>query len=394
MFPPREYGGERTRWFLLGGICAAAILCAAILTLLAGREGAAPPPNAKMFRVSTGTFTGPLDAVFKAEGLGDAARNGISRALSKKINLRRLRTGDSYSIIFSSWGALKYLLVTKDLNNYVMFPSAGGKFSLSVRPMEMTAGSSAAKGVIKSSLWESMTAGGVPPAVILDYTDVFSWSVDFLTEVRGGDRWALAWDYRTDPSGRMTSPKITAAMYDGAESSRKTAAPYQNVYYDEKGESLRNMFLRAPLHYRRISSYFTYKRFHPILKYMRPHLGIDYAAPSGTPVSAVADGTVSFSGWKGGNGRLVVLRHASGYESTYGHLSRFAKGIRSGRRVSQGDVIAYVGSSGLSSGPHLDFRLKQGGRPLNFLKIKYRSSGSVSGHAFEAVAAAIKALPD
>jgi len=116
------------------------------------------------------------------------------------------------------------------------------------------------------------------------------------------------------------------------------------------------------------------------------------ATSSGTPVSAVADGTVTYAGWKGGNGRLIVLRHGAGYESTYGHLSRFAKSLRSGRRVSQGDVIGYVGSTGLSSGPHLDFRLKLNGKPLNFLKIKYRSSSGVSGKARETVAAAIRAL--
>jgi len=391
---PRDYGAERPRWLLLGGIAASAVLLVVILSLLAGRDAEAPRPNAKIFRISTGTFTGPLDVVFKAEGIGDAARSGISGSLAKKINLRRLRPEDSYSIIFSTSGALKYLLVTKDLSSYAVFPSAGGKYSLSVRPVEMKAGFSSVKGVIKSSLWESMTAGGVPPAVILDYTDVFSWSVDFLTEVRDGDRWALAWAYKTDPAGKVVSPKIAAALYDGAESGRKTAAPYQNVYYDEKGESLRNMFLRAPLHYRRISSYFTRRRFHPVLKYFRPHLGIDYAAQSGTPVSAVADGTVTFAGWRGGNGKLVILRHTAGYESTYGHLSRYGKGVASGRRVSQGDIVGFVGSTGLSSGPHLDFRLKQGGKPLNFLKIKYRSSGSVSGKAKEAVVAAIKALSD
>ncbi|MCX5790984.1 MAG: M23 family metallopeptidase [Elusimicrobia bacterium] len=358
----QAYGNRRrTRWALLAGFFAAAVVFAAALDLLVHREGGKPLPNAKLLRVASGNFTGPLDTVFKDEGLGDAARAGISAALARSVSLRRLRREDSYSIVFSTAGALKYLVVAKDLNNYLLFPSAGGKFSVSVRP-------------------------------ILDYTDVFSWSVDFLTEVRGGDKWTLAWDYQSDPSGKVLSPKITAAVYNGLETGRKAAAEYQGAYYDERGESLRNMFLRAPLHYRRISSYFTYKRFHPILKYVRPHLGIDYAAPAGTPVSAVADGTVSFSGWKGGNGRLIIVRHSSGYESTYGHLLRFAKGVRGGRRVGQGDVIGYVGSSGLSSGPHLDFRLKQNGKPLNFLKIKYRSSGGVSGKGKAAVAAAIKAL--
>ncbi len=390
--PPNDYSTERASWFRLGGILAAALVLALIAALLIRRGRSGPAFEQPEFRVSTGTFTGPLDQVFKTEGLGDTDRSRISKLLSPKINLRRLRLEDSYNMVFSTWGALKSLTVTKDLNNYLVTSSTSGDFSLSVQPVELEFSTSVAAGGITSSLWESMTAGGVPPAVILDYTDVFSWSVDFLTEVREGDRWALSWSYKKDPSGRVISPKIIAAAYEGPETGRKTAAAWQGSYYDEKGESLRSMFLRAPLHYRRISSYFTNRRFHPVLKIFRPHQGIDYAAPSGTPVSAVADGTVSFSGWKGANGRLVVLRHGAGYESTYGHLSRIAKGAGRGRRVSQGDVIGYVGSSGLSSGPHLDFRVKLNGTPLNFLKIKYRSSGGVSGKAREAVAAAIRLL--
>jgi len=116
-----------------------------------------------------------------------------------------------------------------------------------------------------------------------------------------------------------------------------------------------------------------------VLKYIRPHLGIDYAAPSGTPVSAVADGAVTFAGRKGPNGILVMLRHGAGYATSYGHLSRIRKGLRSGARVSQGDIVGYVGATGLATGPHLDFRIKQNGKFINFLKIKYRSSGGLGG---------------
>ena len=330
--------------------------------------------------------------MLKAEGLGDAERYHISKALSKKIDLRRLRPEDSYELVFSTWGPLRSLSITKALEYYSLSALDGGGYEVSVEAVELKPGSGTVSGLISASLWESMSAAGVPAAVILDYADIFSWSVDFLTEVREGDRWALAWEYKTAPSGKVLSQKISAAYYDGEETGRKSAAYHAGGYYDEKGQSLRSMFLRAPLHYRRISSYFSNRRYHPVLKYFRPHHGIDYAAPSGTPVSAVADGTVTHAGWKGGNGKLVVLRHGGGYESTYGHLSRFAKGVRGGRRVAQGDVIGYVGSTGLSSGPHLDFRVKLNGTPLNFLKIKYRSSGGVSGKAREAVAEAIGKL--
>jgi len=385
-----ELSRDTKRWL---GLAAAALLTAGGFALF---RGSRPGPGADEpgLRISSGTFSASLDSVLKGEGLDDVTRARFSSALSKKLDLRRLHPSDSYTINYSTWGAVRALFVTKDLSNYRVFPSSTGAYSLFVSPVEVSTASSKAVGAIKSSLWESMSAAGVPPALILDYADVFSWSVDFLTEVRDGDKWALAWEYKTDPAGRVLAQKVTAAYYDGAETGRKDAAASAGGYYGSDGQSLRSLFLRAPLHYRRISSFFTNRRFHPVLKYYRPHQGIDYAAPSGTPVSAVADGTVIFSGWKGGNGNFIVLRHASGYESTYGHLSRYARGVRRGKRVGQGDVIAYVGSTGLSSGPHLDFRVKLNGKPLNFLKIKHRSSGGLSGKARLAAAEAIRQLGD
>lgn len=371
----------------------AAVLLAAGL-LFYSRPWDASGSDEPDVRVSSGTFTGSLDSLLKAEGLDAAQSHAVYSAMRAKLNMRRLRPEDSYEMVFSTWGPLRSLTITKGLELYTLTALESGGYGVGVSEVPLKAASGKLSGTIKSSLWESMSAAGVPAAAILDYADIFSWSVDFLTEVRDGDRWALAWDYKTDPAGKVVSQRVTAAFYDGAETGRKNAAAWKDGYYDEKGESLRSMFLRAPLHYRRISSYFTNRRFHPVLKYYRPHQGIDYAAPTGTPVSAVADGTVTFAGWKGGNGRLVILKHGGGYVTTYGHLSRFSRAARRGRRVAQGDVIGYVGSSGLSSGPHLDFRVKLNGTPLNFLKMKYRSSGGVSGTAKASVAAAIKALGD
>ncbi|MDL1973061.1 MAG: M23 family metallopeptidase, partial [Deltaproteobacteria bacterium] len=148
-------------------------------------------------------------------------------------------------------------------------------------------------------------------------------------------------------------------------------------YYDANGRSLRKAFLRAPLRYKRISSYFSYHRLHPILGIVRPHLGIDYAAPIGTPVEAVGDGRVVFIGWKRGFGKFIKIRHNHIYTSTYGHLSRFARGLKKGSFVKQGQVIGYVGSTGLSTGPHLDFRFMAHGRYINYLKFKQPESKSI-----------------
>ncbi len=148
-------------------------------------------------------------------------------------------------------------------------------------------------------------------------------------------------------------------------------------YFDDEGKSLRKAFLKAPLSYRRISSGFTKRRMHPILKIARPHFGVDYAAPTGTPVSTVGDGTVIFAGYKGPNGNLVIVRHPNGYTTFYGHLARIAKGIRRRAEVRQGDVIGTVGATGLATGPHLDFRIRRHGTFLNPLTVNLPRGGAI-----------------
>ena len=145
---------------------------------------------------------------------------------------------------------------------------------------------------------------------------------------------------------------------------------FQGAYYDDQGDAVRSPLLRSPLKYTRISSRFTYRRRHPIYKTVRPHLGVDYAAPPGTRVVAVANGVVTFAGWNGGFGRFVELRHTNGLTTSYAHLSGIARGVRRGRRIEQGDSVGRVGSSGVSTGPHLDFRMTRNGQPINPLAVK------------------------
>jgi murein DD-endopeptidase MepM/ murein hydrolase activator NlpD len=372
------------------------VAVAGVVLIVLRRE---PSPAAVRVRaedllvISSGTISDSLDDTLKERGLPDADRYRISKAFSKVLNLRRLRSEDEYTIAFSTAAELKYLLIARDLKQYYVFPSTGpAAYRVETRDLAVSSAVVRITGSIESSLWESMSAKSVPPDLILDYADVFSWSVDFLTEVRKGDKYDLVYEYGRAANGKIVSKKILAAVYEGKELGRKLAGLWGKSYYDEAGEAVRGLFLRAPLHYRRISSYFTYHRFHPVLKYVRPHLGIDYAAPSGTPVSAVAEGTVTYAGRKGGFGNYVEIQHISGYITGYGHLSRFARGVRPGRRVGQGDVIAYVGSTGIATGPHLDFRVRQHGGFINFLKIKYRSSGGLSGKEKTAYLYGLKAL--
>ncbi|HAF95492.1 MAG TPA: hypothetical protein DER10_09940 [Elusimicrobia bacterium] len=389
-----QASGWNGRWaaFTLT-LCASVCLIFIVYKLVAGRS-ASNTVSGSPFKVSSGTITTSLNSILASHDLSSAEIGGVSAALRKRLNLRRLTPENEYAVFCSTAGVFKYMYIQKDLKQYFAFRKADGSFSGSVKPVNTTAVISRSSGTIASSLWEAMSSQGVAAAVILDFADVFSWSIDFLTEVRNGDGVEAVYESIVTPSGKVVSRRLLAGRYNGRETGKKTAFYYRGGYYNEKGESMRSFFLRAPLQYRRISSYFTRTRRHPILKIVRPHLGIDYAAPGGTPVSSVADGTVLFAGWKNDYGRYIEVRHAKGYITTYGHLSRYAGGIRAGKRVKQGDLIAYVGSTGLSTGPHLDFRVKESGRFVNFLKIKHRSSGGVAaGNKNSFIAAARKLLP-
>ncbi len=320
--------------------------------------------------ISTGTFKTGLNDALYGFGLSEKEKFKICKAYSKFFNLRRLKPNDEYSVIMSTSGVFKYVSIRRKLKDYLVFRRKDG-FVGSVKPVKVTSLIIKSSGTISSSLWNSMIFS-IPAETILDFADVFSWTVDFLTEVRKGDKYTVIYKIKKTDKGRIIDKKILAAAYKGSVVGKKTAVKFKNSYYNKKGQSMRSMFLRAPLHYRRISSYFSHRRFHPILKYVRPHLGIDYAAPIGTPISSVANGRVTYKGWKGGYGRFVSVKHSAGYESTYAHLRRYAKGIKVGKRVKQGDVVGYVGSSGMSTGPHLDFRMKHKGKFINFLRIKYR----------------------
>ncbi|MBR4592329.1 MAG: M23 family metallopeptidase, partial [Elusimicrobiaceae bacterium] len=202
-------------------------------------------------------------------------------------------------------------------------------------------------------------------------------TIDFNTDTRNGDRYAALWEENYTSTGEITGQDLLAASYTGAENNQTTYAFYfEDDFYDETGKVSKKMFLKSPISFRnyRISSRFSYGRMHPILKIRRPHLGIDYAAPVGTPVQAVADGTVRVAGWKGGFGNFVEIKHANGYTTMYGHLKSFGKNIKVGAKVKQGQTVGYIGSTGLSTGPHLDFRIKEKEKFVDFLKMKNRNS--------------------
>lgn len=238
-------------------------------------------------------------------------------------------------------------------------------------------------GEVSNSFYQSAIDRGIPPEVIMEIADIHAWDIDFLADIRSGDTFQITIPKYYRKGKCIGHGKVHAVRFVNQkrifESFYFTDSEGKSYYYNRDGESLRKAFLKSPLSYRRISSCFSLKRFHPILKTYRPHYGVDYTAPIGTPVESVGDGRIIFIGWKGGYGRYIKIRHNHIYETGYGHLKRFAKGLKKGSKVRQGDVIGYVGSSGLSTGPHLDFSVRKGGRFINPLSIKFPPSFILSG---------------
>ena len=301
----------------------------------------------------------------------------IINALRKVFNVRKCNIGDGWQIVLNGQGEfiaftyrngpLDYFTVTYNTEKDV-YEAAKQR----INAKEKTLG---ARGKIQSSLYESMCQLGVPAEFVIQFAEIFASKIDFFTDCRRDDEFSIIWNSYVYDGEVLEDIRILAAQYKNTRSDYY-AFYFKNGrgsggYYDNKGHSVESAFLKAPLSYRRISSHFSYRRFHPILRRYRPHLGIDYAAPRGTPISAIGNGTVILSGWTTkGYGIAVKVKHPNGYISYYGHLSKIRKGIRKGCRVSKGQVIGYVGSTGISTGPHLDFRLNKNGKFVNFLNLK------------------------
>ena len=229
-------------------------------------------------------------------------------------------------------------------------------------------------GAIQGSLFGATDAANVPDSVASQLAEIFSSDIDFHRDLRPGDHFSVIYEsYSYQGTPIKTGRLIAAEFVNGGEVHR---AVYfrdpkgREGYYTPNGQNMRRAFLKSPMSFTRISSGFTNARFHPVLKEWRAHKGIDYAAATGTPVRAIADATIDFIGRQGGYGNLLVLKHQNPYSTAYGHLSRFAKGLKRGSRVNQGDVIGYVGSTGLATGPHLHYEFRINGEQRNPLALK------------------------
>lgn len=334
--------------------------------------------NSREKEISVRQFTikqKPIYVALQEAGLDNRQVSAIVDKLNSVADTRKLRNQDTYSISTTTDGRFAMLLLSQGLRRYFV-ADAGGQLVAGVSDVQIQTRVRSMAGKIEGSLFNSMLQDGVTVPLIVDLTDAFSWNIDFNTETRNGDEFAAVWEEHYTQDGTVTGQDLVAALYKGQITGENYAFYYNDEFFDESGKISKKMFLKSPISFRgvRITSRFNPKRMHPILRIRRPHLGIDYAAPTGTPVQAVADGVVTFVGRKGGFGNYVEIRHANQYVTSYGHLYRYAGKTKKGAKVKQGDTIAYVGSTGLSTGPHLDFRIKEGNKFVDFLKMKNRNS--------------------
>jgi murein DD-endopeptidase MepM/ murein hydrolase activator NlpD len=225
---------------------------------------------------------------------------------------------------------------------------------------------------ISTSLWNDMRAADVSPLLIVGLSDIYAWTVDFFA-LQKGDRFRVLYEEKVCDGEVIAVDTVRYAIFShGGEDFPMVMYNQKdggNMWWNEKGESMRKAFLKAPLNYSRISSGFSYARKHPVTRRVQPHTGVDYAAPKGTPVMSIGDGVVTSMKYEGAGGNTVRIRHNSVYSTAYLHLSKFGPGLKTGQRVRQGQVIGYVGSTGRSTGPHLDFRVWKNGTPINPLKM-------------------------
>jgi len=325
--------------------------------------------------------------IFSDNGKFDANDTvAIIDASEDVFDLTHLKIGQNLRFYFDDGEDEKATRMEYDCNTEkkIVVERDGDDFVVREEDIEYDVTQETARGTIDEFFYVDAMQAGLSEATTVEVADLFAFDVDFMTNIREGDSFVVTYQKRKRngedaPDGRILAAKFIndgeayyAYHFDNGE---------KEAYYDIDGHELEKQFLKAPLSYKRISSGYTNARFHPITKKWTAHLQVDYAAPSGTPVVASANGTVTSAGWEGGWGNMIRMKHDNGYTTHYGHLSAFAKGIKSGVHVNRGDLIGFVGSTGWSTGPHLDYGMKQNGTPVNPLSFVQPKGEPLEGEA-------------
>lgn len=319
-----------------------------------------------------------LSTIFKEVGLSAALLHEILRSSKMAATLTDIKPGEVLHVELNDQQNLASLTLEHDKIHSLHIQAVASGFSCSEHSRDVEFRTAHIQGIIENSLYLSAKEAGLPEATILELAEIFGWDIDFALEIRSGDNFTVIYEEEYVEGEKLRTGPILAAefvnqgrTYRAVRYEDKTG---QAAYYTPEGNSMRKPFLRAPVDFRRISSHFAKERWHPVLGKKRPHRGVDYAASTGTPIKAAGDGKIIQRAQKGGYGNTVIIQHAQGYTTLYGHLSRYAKTIKKGSLVEQGEVIGYVGQSGLATGPHLHYEFRVNGVHRDPLTVKLPDS--------------------
>jgi murein DD-endopeptidase MepM/ murein hydrolase activator NlpD len=316
-----------------------------------------------------------LASIFSKLGISSTTTHKIARLNEQTRKLRYIKPGQKIHLLLDEDRNLRKMKYIPDITSTLLIQrDEEQSFSSQIINYQLDAYPVYREGKIETSLFEAAANADIPEDVIMDLVGIFGWDIDFSLDIRSGDRFGIVYEELYKDDLKIRNGRILAAEF--VNNGKTYRAVYytdpkgDSDYFNPEGKSMRKAFLRSPVDFSRISSRFSNKRWHPVLSKWRSHKGVDYAAKRGTPVRASGDGKVIFAGNKGGYGRLIVIRHGGRYTTAYGHLRGYARGIRSGKKVKQGQIIGYVGSSGVATGPHLHYEFRVNGAHRNPLTVK------------------------
>jgi len=322
-----------------------------------------------------------LSIILDKYGISPQKVNEISYKAKDVFNVRKIRAGKSYSVLFSkdSLRTPEYFIYEESKLEYIVF-DLQDEISVTKGEKEVEYKIRTVKGTIESSVWNSLVENDADPLLAINISEIYAWTIDFFG-ITKGDSFKIMYKqgFVEGKALRAFDVKAAVLVHQGKEYyAYKYNQDGKDSYFDEEGNNLQKAFLKAPLKYSRISSRFSNRRYHPVLKKYRAHHGIDYAAPTGTPVFSIGDGRITKKAYqRGGGGRYLKIKHNGVYSTCYMHLSRYAKGMRPGVSVKQGQIIGYVGMTGVATGPHLDFRVYKYGSAINPLRMKSPSKSPI-----------------